>query len=217
MLGARATEPSTLGQYDEETIRDMHPMGRMGQPADVGEAAVRELTAEGGSASFVVADVDSQESITDLFDSVMREFGRLDYAVNNAGLAHETKTIVEADPVKFQEMLSTNVMGLFLCMQREIKEMLDSGRGGAIVNLASIVGLNGIPFSGPYAATKHAVVGLTKTAGIEYSGQGVRVNAVAPGAIKTDIIARAMAAITAVACGSLHVRSISSATDSVSL
>jgi NAD(P)-dependent dehydrogenase (short-subunit alcohol dehydrogenase family) len=89
-------------------------------------------------------------------------------------------------------MLSTNVMGLFLCLQREIKEMLASGRGGAVVNLASIAGLNGIPYSGPYAATKHAVVGLTKTAGLEYSARGVRVNAVAPGAIKTDIIARAI-------------------------
>lgn len=70
--------------------------------------------------------------------------------------------------------------------------MLASGRGGAIVNLASIAGLNGIPHSGPYAATKHAVVGLTKTAGLKYSSRGVRVNAVAPGAIKTDIIARAI-------------------------
>jgi NAD(P)-dependent dehydrogenase (short-subunit alcohol dehydrogenase family) len=163
-----------------------------GRREDVGKQAVAELTQGGGSASFVVADMDSPESITALFDSVLSEYGRLDYAVNNAGLAHETAAIVDADPVKFQEMLSTNVMGLFLCLQREIKEMLAGGRGGAIVNLASIAGLNGIPYSGPYVATKHAVVGLTKTAGLEYSSQGVRVNAVAPGAIKTDIIARAI-------------------------
>ncbi|GAB2847296.1 SDR family NAD(P)-dependent oxidoreductase [Lentzea nigeriaca] len=163
-----------------------------GRRKDVGEDAVAEVTANGGSASFLAADMDSPESIQSLFDSVLSEHGRLDYAVNNAGLAHETASIVDADPVKFQEMLSTNVMGLFLCLQREIKEMLASGRGGAIVNLASIAGLNGIPYSGPYAATKHAVVGLTKTAGIEYSSRGVRVNAVAPGAIKTDIIARAI-------------------------
>jgi NAD(P)-dependent dehydrogenase (short-subunit alcohol dehydrogenase family) len=163
-----------------------------GRRKDVGEQAVAELTANGGSASFLAADMDSPDSISALFDSVLAEFGRLDYAVNNAGLAHETAAIAEADPVKFQEMLSTNVMGLFLCMQREIREMLVDGRGGAIVNLASIAGLNGIPYSGPYAATKHAVVGLTKTAGIEYAAQGVRVNAVAPGAIKTDIIARSI-------------------------
>ncbi|MFI7638731.1 SDR family NAD(P)-dependent oxidoreductase [Nonomuraea sp. NPDC049400] len=163
-----------------------------GRREDVGKQAVVELTKDGGSASFVAADMDSPQSITALFDSVLSEYGRLDYAVNNAGLAHETAAIADADPVKFQEMLSTNVMGLFLCLQHEIKEMLAGGRGGAIVNLASIAGLNGIPYSGPYAATKHAVVGLTKTAGLEYSSQGVRVNAVAPGAIKTDIIARAI-------------------------
>ncbi|MEV7283127.1 glucose 1-dehydrogenase [Streptomyces sp. NPDC093252] len=163
-----------------------------GRRENVGKQAVEELTQDGGSASFVVADMDSQDSITALFDSVLSDHGRLDYAVNNAGLAHETAAIADADPVKFQEMLSTNVMGLFLCLQREIKEMLAGGRGGAIVNLASIAGLNGMPWSGPYAATKHAVVGLTKTAGIEYSSQGVRVNGVAPGAIKTDIIARAI-------------------------
>ncbi|GAA4966513.1 NAD(P)-dependent dehydrogenase (short-subunit alcohol dehydrogenase family) [Nonomuraea thailandensis] len=163
-----------------------------GRREDVGKQAVVELTKDGGSASFVAADMDSPQSITALFDSVLSEYGRLDYAVNNAGLAHETSAIADADPVKFQEMLSTNVMGLFLCLQREINEMLAGGRGGAIVNLASIAGLNGIPWSGPYAATKHAVVGLTKTAGLEYSSQGVRVNAVAPGAIKTDIIARAI-------------------------
>lgn len=163
-----------------------------GRREDVGKRAVAELTEDGGSASFVVADMDSPESITALFDSVLAEYGRLDYAVNNAGLANETLTIADADPVKFQEMLSTNVTGLFLCLQREIKEMLASGRGGAIVNLASIAGLNGMPYSGPYAATKHAVAGLTKTAGLEYSSQGVRVNAVAPGAIKTDLIARSI-------------------------
>ncbi|MET7574738.1 SDR family oxidoreductase [Streptomyces sp. NPDC005492] len=164
-----------------------------GRRADVGAQAVEELTEDGGSASFTVADMDSPGSIKALFDSVLADHGRLDLAVNNAGLAHETAAIADADPVKFQEMLSTNVMGLFLCLQREIQEMLVGGNGGSIVNLASIAGLNGIPWSGPYAATKHAVVGLTKTAGLEYSSQGVRVNAVAPGAIKTDIIAKAIA------------------------
>ncbi|KAB8173158.1 SDR family NAD(P)-dependent oxidoreductase [Microbispora catharanthi] len=163
-----------------------------GRRESVGRQAVADLTRNGGSASFLVADMDEPDSVTALFDSVLADFGRLDYAVNNAGLAHETAALADADPVKLQQMLSTNVTGLFLCLQREIREMLASGRGGAIVNLASIAGLNGIPYSGPYAATKHAVVGLTKTAGIEYSSKGVRVNAVAPGAIKTDIIARAI-------------------------
>ncbi|MFE2541671.1 SDR family NAD(P)-dependent oxidoreductase [Actinacidiphila glaucinigra] len=93
-------------------------------------------------------------------------------------------------------MLSTNAMGLFLsvCLRREVQEVLASGRGGAIVDRASIAGLNGIPCGDRYAVTKHVVVCPTKTAGIEHSSQGVRVNAAAPGAIKADIIARAIAA-----------------------
>lgn len=162
-----------------------------GRRIDLGKEVVRELTANGGSAEFVAADVNSPESIDALFKSIVERHGRLDYAVNNAGLAHETKAIADADPKKFEEMISTNVMGLFLSMQREIQMMLEQG-GGAIVNLCSIAGLNGMPFSGPYAATKHAVVGLTKTAALEYASQGVKVNGIAPGAIKTDIIANAI-------------------------
>ena len=123
-----------------------------------------------------------------MIDFTVNKYGRLDLAVNNAGLANETKAIGDSDPVKFQAMLQTNVMGLYLCMKYEIKQMLKHG-SGSIVNLASIAGLNGIPWAGPYAATKHAVVGLTKSGALDYAQQNIRINAVAPGAINTDIIA----------------------------
>ena len=159
-----------------------------GRREALGQEAAAEIRSQGGEVSFVVADVDSEASVRAMIDFTVNKYGRLDLAVNNAGLANETKAIGDSDPVKFQAMLQTNVMGLYLCMKYEIKQMLKHG-SGSIVNLASIAGLNGIPWAGPYAATKHAVVGLTKSGALDYAQQNIRINAVAPGAINTDIIA----------------------------
>jgi len=159
-----------------------------GRREALGKETVAEIRSQGGEVSFVVADVDSEASVRAMIDFTVNKYGRLDLAVNNAGLANETKAIGDSDPVKFQAMLQTNVMGLYLCMKYEIKQMLKHG-SGSIVNLASIAGLNGIPWAGPYAATKHAVVGLTKSGALDYAQQNIRINAVAPGAINTDIIA----------------------------
>lgn len=142
----------------------------------------------GANASFYTLDVTDEQGVAKLIDDVVAKYGSLDVIVNNAGIAGEQDGfLADATAENLNNVMNTNVNGVFYGMKYGIKAMLKTG-GGAVVNIASIAGLNGILYAAQYCASKHAVVGLTKAAAVEYAQQGIRVNAVAPGAIKTDIL-----------------------------
>lgn len=162
-----------------------------GRHNELGLEAVKEIeTFAAGEAQvrFINNDVVDESAVKAMIDQIVSEFGHLDMAVNNAGIYNEAATIDQSNTQKFRDMIEVNVMGVYYSMKYEIAQMLKQG-GGSIVNLASIAGLNGVPMTGTYVATKHAVVGLTKASAIDHAAQGIRINAVAPGAIRTKIIA----------------------------
>jgi len=150
----------------------------------------------GGQAIAVTGDVTKVSDVANMVSSTIKAFNRLDCAFNNAGIAGYQvdaagKKTADWSEEAFDRMIAINLKGVWLCMAAEIKHMEANG-GGAIVNTASIAGLIGIPTSSAYTAAKHGVVGLTKTAGIEYAKQNIRVNSVCPGYVETAMTKTAM-------------------------
>lgn len=163
-----------------------------GRREEIGLKAVEEIKGfakNNAQVRFIRNDVSNEDDVKSMIDQIVLEFGRLDMAVNNAGISNETSTINLSDTNLYKEMINTNILGVYFSMKYEIIQMLKQGHG-SIVNLASIAGLNGIPWADTYASTKHAVVGLTKSSAVDHASQGIRINGVAPGAVKTDIIAK---------------------------
>ncbi|MGN7135253.1 glucose 1-dehydrogenase [Rhodococcoides corynebacterioides] len=142
----------------------------------------------GGKAAFVAVDVADADSVRNLVDRTVEQYGRLDFAHNNAGVL-STGFTADIDESDFDRILAIDVKGVWLAMKYELLHMKEHG-GGAIVNTASEAGLVGTPMAGAYVAAKHAVVGLTKTAAGEYANLGIRINAIAPGAIETPMVTR---------------------------
>jgi NAD(P)-dependent dehydrogenase (short-subunit alcohol dehydrogenase family) len=147
-----------------------------------------QLVKEAGSDSiFVKTDVTNEDDVKALVEKTIEAYGRLDYAVNNAGFDEAETTLVEEKSSDYDKIMNVNV-GVWLCMKYEIPQMIKRG-AGAIVNMSSGAGVIGIPQPPIYDASKHAVLGLTKSAAIGYAKSGIRINAVAPGLVKTDMIA----------------------------